>query len=470
MVLVVAAAVAAAFWPRGSASKAKGDVVRLENPQRGELVEFVNAPGEIEPLTRVEISARIAARILELPYQEGQAVTKGDPSANPPVPASVLVKLDSKDLDAALRSAQARRGAQAAQIESEKARIDSQRDQLEGAKASLSKAEIDLKRAKGLLATGDTSQSELDAAQTRFDELSAQYGSSAHALASAELELEVMRHNLEAADAEVAKATDALSYTVITSPIDGVVTRINAEVGELVMTGTMNNPGTVILQVADLSKMLLTAQIDESQIGKVQVGQKAVIRIHTYPGEKFSGVVESIALTYDAGLGGAKYYKTKILLDPSERRIYSGLTADVDIETKTHSGVLKVPSQAVVGRSIDDLPLAIRSGNPQVDLKKTVVTVVYRFVDGKAVVTPVAIGPSDATHTIITGGLSESGLVVVGPYKILESIKHDQALQDEREVEKKKEEEKRKQEEAAAKAKAGSSGAPGPQSTDSTAK
>ncbi len=247
-----------------------------------------------------------------------------------------------------------------------------------------------------------------------------------------------MAFNLAAADAEIARARDAVNCTVITSPIDGVVTRRNAKVGEMVVTGTMNSPGTVILEVADLSQMLIVVRVDEASIGGVKVGQKATARIHTYADEKFEGTVQSIALTHDLGTGGSKYFKTKILLDAKDRRIYSGLTADVDILTSSHPDVLKVPSQAVLGRSVDDLPLAIRDKNPNVDTKKTIATVVYRLVGGKAVVTPVAVGASDATHTIVTSGLSSTDSVVVGPYKVLESIKHDQSIQDEREVEARK--------------------------------
>jgi hypothetical protein len=110
----------------------------------------------------------------------------------------------------------------------------------------------------------------------------------------------------------------------------------------------------------------------------------------------------------------------------------------VDIETRKHSNILKLPTQAVLGRELDSLPLDIRENSPQVDKSKTFATVVYRCVDGKAVVTPVKIGQSDLTHTIILAGVTEKDKIVVGPYKVLESIKHDQKIQDEREIEQKK--------------------------------
>lgn len=416
----------------------KGVVVRVEQAQRGELIEFVSAPGEIEPKTKVEISAKVMARIIELPYEEGERVTCGEPDANPPVPASVLVRLDAKDLESQLVSAQAGRSAQAAQIEVEKARVAGQQASLAGLEASVKQAERDLERQKGLLESQDISQATFDQTQLKVDDLKAQYAAAKHTLDAAKLNLVVLGHNLEAADARIAQAQEALNYTTITSPIDGVVTRLNAEVGELVITGTMNNPGTVIMEVADLSAMLVVAQVGEADVGKLEVGQKATVHVDAYPDQKFSGVVDSIALAHTTSWTQTKYYRTEILLEAADQKLHSGLTAHVDIETRKHTGILKVPTQAVLGREVDSLPLEIRENSPYADTAKTYATVVYRYVDGKAVVTPVKIGQSDLTHTVILGGITEEDRIVVGPYKELEDIKHNQRIRDERAVESKK--------------------------------
>ena len=89
----------------------QGTAVRLMAPQRGDLVETINAPGEIEPKTKIELSARLSARIVSMPFVEGDRVTKGDPNANPPVEPSLLIQLDSTDLEAQLKAAEARRAA-----------------------------------------------------------------------------------------------------------------------------------------------------------------------------------------------------------------------------------------------------------------------------------------------------------------------------------------------------------------------
>lgn len=408
-------------------------VVRLENAQSGRLIEFVSAPGEIEPLSNVEISAKVSARVVALPYDEGATVTKGDPNADPPAPPSVLVKLDSKDWESQLVSAQAGRDAQAAQIEVEKARIDSQKANLAGLSASLEQARRDLERQRGLLESKDIAQATFDQAKARYDELNAQYAAAESTLKAAELNLIVLKHNLEAADARIDQAKESLSYTTIVSPIDGTVTRLNAEVGEMVMTGTMNNPGTIIMEVGDLSEMLVVAQVDEADVGKLKVGQKARVHIQAWPDKIFAGEVRTVALSHKFSNQGTKYYEAEVLLiDPNEQ-VFTGMTADVDIAVAEHGEVLIVPSQAVLGRKVDELPVKIRDALSEQEKQKAFASVVFVYKDGKAIATPVKIGASNTTQTVIESGLTAEDKIVVGPYKELEKLQHEQKIKDERE-------------------------------------
>ena len=444
-VLVAGAFVAAKWWQNGSGDKDQQPPVRVEAAQRGDCVEIVSAPGEVEPRTKVSISARVSARIEKLPFKEGDRVTKGDPNANPPIPPSLLVKLDSAEMQSELASTEARHKAQLAQVDVQKAQIEATKSRINGQRAMLVDAERDLSRQKELLATNDVSQSVVDTAQTHVDELKAQLQGALQSLQADEAQLIVMQHNIDAAAAEIKRVKENLSYTEIYSPIDGVVTRLNAEVGELVMTGTMNNAGTVILEVADLSQMLLVARVDETSIAGVEVGQRAKVRMQAYRGKIFDGTVSSVALAHadentirrlgrNANQGGGQegtFFQTDILLNTDGKRIPSGLSADVDIETKRHTNVIKVPSQAVLGRAPDSLPTDMRE-RPEVEKGKAMTPVVFKFVDGKAKAVPVKIGPSDLTHTVIESGLEEGAVVIVGPYKVLEGLQHDQAVKDEK--------------------------------------
>lgn len=401
--------------------------VRTEPVGRGDLVEIVSAPGQVQPKTKVQISARVAARIVELPFDEGATVTK----------SSVLVKLDATEMDAQLRATEARAAGQKAQLEESTARVQATASDIDASNIMLADSKRDLDRQKQLLASSDVSQSIVDSAQSKFDQLQQQLESSRHQLEADKLNLKVLSHAIEAAEAEILRAKDNLNYTTILSPIDGIITRLNAKAGEMVVTGTMNNPGTVIMEVSDLSEMQVDAQIDESNVAMVKEDQPAKVRITAYPDDIFDGTVKLVGLdtavdqrqssmSSSSSMQG-KWYKARIVLDTAGKRIPAGLTADVDIETKHHRKVIKVPTQCVMGRSPDQIPEAMKK-RPEVDLNKTLITVVFVAKDNKAVLTPVAIGAGDMTHTIITSGLNEGDQIISGPYKVLPDLKDGQTL------------------------------------------
>jgi HlyD family secretion protein len=415
----------------GSTGPAEPTAVRVEKVAPGELIEIVSAPGQLQPKTKVSISAKTTARITDMPYEEGIQVKKGQ----------LLVQLDSKDLEAQLKQSEAQHQAQAAEIEVEQARLGSLQGNIASAKAQLTDAERDLKRQKQLLSTSDVSQQAVDQAQTKVDQLQADLDSALANLEAEKASLIVSRHHLDAAEADIARAKDNLSYTTILSPIDGIVTRVNAKIGEMVVTGTMNNPGTVILEVADLSEMQVDAQIDESNIASVHEGQKAKIRISAYPDRTFDGTVKLVGLdVVDPRMGGGggggggssmqgRWYRARIVVDTKGKRIPAGLSADVDIETDVHKDALKVPTQAVMGRPVDELPQSAKD-KPEVDKNKTLATVVFKFDNGKAVITPVTIGASDMTHTMVTSGLKAGDQVITGPYKVLPTLSDGRAVKE----------------------------------------
>jgi HlyD family secretion protein len=434
VVVVIVLIAGFAVKKKVSTGSKKGTDVSIAQPQLGELIEFISAPGEVEPKNKVQISAKVSALILELPSDEGDSVTMGNPDADPPIPASVLVRLDAKGVESELRSVLAGYKAQLTQLEVDKARFSGQGETLEGTKASLSQADLDLRRQYELLQSKDIPQTVYDQAKLTYDGLKAQFESQRYNLTAAELSLKVMKYNLEMADARIEQAQERLSYTTIYSPIDGVITRLTSKVGEVV-TGTISYPGTVIMEVADLSQMLVVAQVGEADIGKLKLGQQATVTVQAFPDDEFLGVVDAIALMHSMANTGAKYFRTEILLnsDPNVSKLCSGLTAHVEIETLKHGAVLTLPSQAILGRPIDDLPLEIRDNCPEVDKEKTFAAVVYRYIDKKAVVTPVKLGPSNLTHTVVTSGLSAEDQVIIGPYKVLSTLKHEQTVKDERE-------------------------------------
>ena len=406
--------------------------VRVEKVSRGDLVEIVSAPGQIQPKTKVSISAKTTARIMELPFDEGAVVKKDQ----------IIVQLDSKDLEAQLKAAESRRAAQASQIEVGEARLKSQQAQIQSMRVQLADAERSLKRQNDLYSTKDVAESFVDDARAKVDQLKAQLDGSLATLEADRTSLTVERHQLDAAAAEILRAKDNLSYTTIMSPIDGIVTRMNAKVGEMVVTGTMNNMGTVILEVSDLSEMQVDAQIDETNIANVKSGQKAKVRISAFPDQLFDGEVKLVGMDVaDQRFGGGggnnfggnsqqgRYYRAKVVVNTEGKRVPAGLSADVDIETQRHTNTIRIPTQAVMGRPVEELPPDLKS-RPEVDKNKQLATVVFLFKDDKAKITPVTIGASDMTHTQITSGITDDDRLITGPYKVLPSLKNDQKVKE----------------------------------------
>ena len=364
--------------------------VRFSKPVKGELVRTISAPGTVSPRTKVDISAQVAARIISLPFREGQRVKKGD----------VLVRLDAEDLAAALDSA--------------KARVGSDEAALDGVKAALENADREMRRRQELLSTKDITQEEFDRAKTDFDRTKSTY--------------EQTLRSIDIARANLRRAQKDLDNTTIVSTIDGVVSRLDAEVGELVVVGTLNNPGSVIMQIADLGDMLMKAKVDESNISPVVGGQKCRVFINAYPGQTFNGQVERVRPTKQLDKDGTTYFETEIRVELPPENALTGMLANVDIEVQTMNDILKVPTQSIVDRALEDLPAAVTKDNDAVDRSKKFIRVVYRVIGGKAVPTPVLVGPSDLTDTVVLKGLSADDTIITGPYKALSAVKSDQAV------------------------------------------
>ena len=276
-------------------------------------------------------------------------------------------------------------------------------------RAALKQAKADVDRARDLFEKNVKSKADLEGAQAGFDQASS-------SLLVGEASIEITRANIRRAERDVQNC-------VIESPIDGTLVKVNNEVGELVL-GTFNNAGQVIMEIADLRVMIMRAEVDESSIAMVKKGQRAAIFINAYPGQTFTGVVDQITQQRQVSREGKNYFETEIVMELAEnQRLLAGLTANTDVQVETQYDVLRVPSQAVLDRRIEELPAEAQTKIDAGQRTKSFTRVVYRLVDGKAIATPVVTGTSDLTHTVVLSGLSDGDKVVSGPYKVLASLK-----------------------------------------------
>ena len=371
----------------------KSTPVGMESVVFGDLERTVSAPGSIEPKKLVKISSQVSAKVLGVPFEEGDLVQAGD----------VVLRLDPQDLVAIMDSA--------------KAGLKGQEASLGGAEAGLINARLNYERLVQLHETGDVTKAELDGAEASY--------------LQAQSNKQVLIAQIEQAQAQIERAQKDLDNTVISSPITGVITSLNTEVGETVIVGTTNNAGSVIMEIADLSQMLLKAAVDEANIAPIAVGQNAKIFINAYSDREYIGIIQKIGLKRQVAGDGTGTFEVEILMDlPEGETLYSGLSASTDIVVEHFYDAMIVPSQAVVDRRIEDLPEDVREGSEIIDLNKTFTRIVYRVIDGKTVATPVKVGPSDLTQTVITEGLTAEDIIVTGPFRILVDLKHDRAVKD----------------------------------------
>lgn len=373
--------------------------VRVQAVRRNDVTRTVSAPGLVEPRRKVEISAQVSARIVALPFEEGEVVQAGD----------VVVRLDAEDLTARLEAA--------------KARLKAQEARLRGSEADLAVALSDFGRKKELHDTGDIADVAYEQSENRYNQ----------AVAT----VEMATADVEIARAQIIEAERDLANAVISSPINGVITTLNAEVGELVVVGTLNNAGSIILEIADLSDMLLMARVDESNVAQVRAAQEATVYVNAYRDAEFFGAVERVGLERRRWTDGSYYYEAEIKLreDP-DRPLLSGLSATAEIGVQELREVLVVPSQAVLDRRIDELPTETVDGaGGIIDTRKTFATVVYMIAEGKAKAVPVSIGPSDLAETVILAGLEEGDRVITGPFKSIVGMNDGVAVRDQDEPE-----------------------------------
>jgi HlyD family secretion protein len=383
------------------ASKGKTVSVQLAAVKRQDITSEVRAPGKIEPRTQVKISADVAGKVVRLLVEEGDHVKRG----------SLMLQLDDTQYRAALAQATA----------SHSSAVARERE----AAASLKVAEANYVRQRKLFEDKLLSEAEWDQATT--------------AIESARVSFRTAQEEVTRSGAARDAAADNLSKTRFEAPFDGVVSALYVEKGENVMIGTMNNPGTQILTVSDLSRMLVKADVDETDVVDLRTGQKAKITVDAFPDTSFSGTVEEIGNTAKRSatstVEGQTNFEVDVVFDHTVPEIRPGMTADVEIETATHTGTQGVPIQAVVVRTPRDLEKKTTKGRRSraeaaaatTDSAETArdkeITGVFVSKDGVATFVPVRTGLANETTIEIFGDIEDGAQVVSGPYKALRELK-----------------------------------------------
>ncbi len=387
--------------------------VKTAEPTREKIIRLVQAPGDVEPVLEVEISSEIVSKIEEMPVEEGDLVKRGD----------LLCRLDDDNV--------------LADLESARARIAQLRAAINVAKPDLEKAQRDVDRQKRLAESDATSQAEMLDYLTLYKK--------------AKAGLEMREHELTQSEAAEKRLLEELKRTVIESPIDGVVSKLNAKQGEVVVTGTMNNAGTVIMTISDLSEMQVRARVDEVDVPRVKPGQTARLYLQSAPDVPVPAEVVRVA-SKGTRLTGRDVvtFETLLRVQSNDEGIKPGMTANVEIEVAYREDAITIPVEAVVHRMRKDLSeeivKAFDDRQQQVDLSERArqaqyIKVVYVMEDDVARVRLVEPGIADTRRVELRAGVGMGDEVIIGPYRSLDQLEDGKkvALSDE---DKKKSEEK----------------------------
>ncbi|HEY3244443.1 MAG TPA: efflux RND transporter periplasmic adaptor subunit, partial [Phycisphaerae bacterium] len=293
--------------------------VTVARPQRQTITRVVQAPGQVEAVLEVEISSEIPAKIIAMPVVEGQAVRAGD----------VLCELNGDEYRAGVASGEAAVAKLGAAIQQ--------------AEADLEKCDRDMLRMRDLSEHDATNSIEVADCRTAF--------------VKAKASVEIHNQELAEARAQLQRARENLAKTHIKSPIDGVISQLHAKQGEVVVTGTMNNPGTVVMVITDLSQMQVRARVDETDVPLVQPDQLVRIYLPSDPVKAIPGRVLRVATSGTKPPGrDVVTFETLVLVESDSAAVKPAMTANVEIEVARKESTLTVPVQAIVYRRRKDLP------------------------------------------------------------------------------------------------------------------
>ena len=396
----------------GVFGKDEGTKVTAEKVQKRTITEIVNASGKIYPEDEVKVSPDISGVITELTVQEGDTVKKGQ----------MLVRIDP-DVYNIQRSQAASGVAQSqAQVSSVQAQVSNAQAALDALNAQMEQSQRAYDRSKKLFDDKVISRSEMDVAETSLKSAKANYNAAVQGIRSTQANVQSARAGVQSAQASLQKANKDLSRTAIVAPRDGVVSLLNVKKGESV-SGNSFTVGTEILRIADMSKIEIRVDVGENDIPKVKLGDSALVQVDAYSDRKFRGIVTQIASSNNGAAGQSALSSTST--DVTQYKVYiriladsyadllgkgtfpfrPGMSANADIQTKTHSNVLSVPINAITTRDKDD-STKVDKKKDESDVKQTTT-----LVDDLEVVAFIIDKDNE--------GLKEGDMVVTGPYDVV---------------------------------------------------
>jgi len=386
---VVVVALAAAKM--AGVGRKPGTTVQTAKVTKKDLVSHVLANGKLQPRNKVDVSTNIAGQIVNLAVREGDRVEKG----------RFLLQIDEAQYKAS--------------ADSSEANLQSLLHDRDAARANFEQARYDLEKAQRSYEGALIPETELQRARSALD--------------AAEANHQAAAGRVEQARASLEGARDSLRKTTIRAPLTGVVTSLPVHEGEVAVIGTMNNPGTVLMTISDLSEMEADLAVDETDLPRLAVGQQATLTIDAYPDRTFEGTVQEVGSspirpgseaatrTGSVTTEAIDFEVKVVLLDPPEG-VRPGFSVSAEVETGRAIDVPVVPIQALVTREKPGAEGAKPHPNPSDGVEEGV----YLLQEGKVRFTPIESGLTGSLEIEVKSGLTPGQEIVTGPFRALREI------------------------------------------------
>ena len=391
----------------------RGVPVRLDVVERRDLVETVTASGNIRAGRVTDISSEVSARVTELLVDEGDDVEEGQ----------LLLRLDPTQFSASVSRTEAA--------------LNQSRSQQRQQEASLARASRELGRLTGLYDRDPllVARQLLDDADTEVE--------------MATRQLESLQFGVQQAQASLDEANERLSKTIFRAPHSGTVTRLNVDEGETVIVGTMNNPGSLVLTISELSRVEAVLEVDETDLPYIELGDSTILELDAFPDRLFSGVVTEIGNSAirppssSAGSGQAAAIDFEVVItmaDPPEG-IRPDLSATADIITATRNNSLSVPIISLTVRPADEEGATAQAaqedeeedgqGGPLSRQEVDDVEGVFVVEGGQVQFVAVAVGITGQEHFEVISGIEQGDTIVAGPYQQIRDLINGDRVQEE---------------------------------------
>lgn len=403
----------------GTFGKEEGIKVTMEKVQKRSITEVVNASGKVYPEVEVKVSPDISGEITELDVQEGDSVKKGQ----------VLARIYADIYNI-------QRNQAASGVEQSRAQVANSQAALNALKAQLEQAERTYDMQKKLFDDKVISKNEFNIADANLKSAKANYEAAQRGIQGGQAAVKTAQASLD-------KANKDLSRTAVIAPMDGVVSLLNVKKGERVVGSNLMS-GTEMLRIADMARIEVRVDVGENDIPKVKVGDSAMVEVDAYSDRKFKGVVTQIASSNNGAASQSSLVTTSN--DVTQYKVYirllpesyldllgkgsfpfrPGMSANADIQTKTHTDVLSVPINAVAVRDKSDSSKTDKKKTDESDIKTTSpgmddVEVVAFILDKDDKVQKVKVKTDiqDINYIEIVSGLKEGDRVLTGPYEVI---------------------------------------------------